>query len=255
MRQISVQTLSDQLLPSLMLGIFVGTIVLLVPLPALAAGAGSVAAWQPQILLRQALQWIDTLGAIGGAAFILLYIIATVALLPGSVLTLGAGVVFGVVWGSIYGFIGATLGATVALLVGRYLARDRVATLMAGNKLFQAIDQAVSREGFKLVVLTRLSPVFPFNILNYAFGLTTVSLRDYLLGSVGMLPATVMYVYLGSLAGDIARVGTETQPAPSALQWMMRLVGLAATVAVTLYITRIARKALQTVADTDSIAD
>ncbi|HBK63320.1 MAG TPA: TVP38/TMEM64 family protein, partial [Cyanobacteria bacterium UBA11166] len=194
--------------------------------------------------LRNALLSIQSLGAIGAIAFIALYIIATVAFLPGSIVTLGAGVVFGVILGSVYVFIGATLGATAAFLVGRYLARGWVAGKIAGNDKFKAIDDAVGKEGFKIVLLTRLSPVFPFNLLNYAYGLTGVSLKDYFLGSVGMIPGTVMYVYLGSLAGSLAMVGTDSQPSNPVVQWAIRIIGFIATVAVTIYVTKIARKAL-----------
>ncbi|MBW4613495.1 MAG: TVP38/TMEM64 family protein [Desmonostoc vinosum HA7617-LM4] len=201
--------------------------------------------FNPQAVLRDALQWIDGLGTVGYLAFIAIYIIATVAFLPGSILTLGAGFVFGVVWGSLYVFVGATLGATAAFIVGRYLARGWVARKIADNKKFAAIDRAVGKEGLKIVLLTRLSPIFPFNLLNYAFGITGVSLKDYLIGSVGMIPGTIMYVYIGSLAGNLAMIGTETQPTNPTVQWAIRVIGLIATVAVTVYITRIARKALE----------
>jgi uncharacterized membrane protein YdjX (TVP38/TMEM64 family) len=201
--------------------------------------------FNPQSILRDALQWIDSLGTVGAIAFIALYIIATVAFLPGTILTLGAGVVFGVVWGSLYVFIGATLGATAAFIVGRYLARNWVNSKISGNKKFAAIDQAVSREGLKIVLLTRLSPMFPFILLNYAFGITGVSLKDYFIGSIGMIPGTIMYVYIGSLAGNLARIGTETQPANPTIQWVIRIIGLIATVAVTVFVTRLARKALE----------
>ncbi|WP_427159001.1 TVP38/TMEM64 family protein [Aliinostoc sp. HNIBRCY26] len=212
---------------------------------AVAQVTNDVNLWNPQTLLRQALQWIDSLGTVGAIAFIALYIIATVAFLPGSILTLGAGVVFGVVWGAIYVFIGATLGATAAFLVGRYLARGWVAKKIADNKKFAAIDRAVGREGLKIVLLTRLSPIFPFNLLNYAFGITGVSLTDYFIGSVGMIPGTIMYVYIGSLAGNLAMIGTEGQPTNPTAQWIIRIVGFIATVAVTIYVTRIAQKALE----------
>ncbi len=213
--------------------------------PASAQESINTNAFNPQMLLRNALQWIDSLGAVGALAFIGLYIIATVAFLPGSILTLGAGVIFGVVWGSLYVFVGATLGATAAFLVGRYLARGWVANKIAGNKKFAAIDQAVGTEGLKIVLLTRLSPVFPFNLLNYAFGITGVSLKDYFIGSVGMIPGTIMYVYIGSLAGNLAMIGTEAQPTNPTVQWAIRIVGLIATIAVTVYVTRIAQKALE----------
>lgn len=212
--------------------------------PALAQSANG-GGLNPQEWLRNALQWIDSLGAVGAIVFILLYIIATVAFLPGSILTLGAGVVFGVVLGSFYVFIGATLGATAAFLVGRYLARSWVAKKIEGNNKFRAIDEAVGKEGLKIVLLTRLSPIFPFNLLNYAYGITGVSLKDYIIGSIGMIPGTIMYVYIGSLAGSLAKVGTEAQPANPTVQWAIRIIGFIATVAVTVYVTKIARKALE----------
>jgi uncharacterized membrane protein YdjX (TVP38/TMEM64 family) len=213
-----------------------------------AAGANSLAevwSFNPQLLLKNALQWIESLGVIGALAFIGIYIVATIAFLPGSILTLGAGVVFGVGWGVVYVFIGAMLGATAAFLVGRYLARNWVAQKIAGNSKFAAIDRAVGSNGLKIVLLTRLSPVFPFNLLNYAFGLTSVSLVDYVVGSLGILPGTIMYVYLGSLAGSIALIGTAAQPTNANLQWGLRIIGLIATVAVTFYVTRIAKQALE----------
>lgn len=198
-----------------------------------------------QALLRSALDGIAGLGPWGPVIFVLLYVLATVLFLPGSILTLGAGVVFGVVKGSIAVSVAATLGATAAFLVGRYLARDWVGRKIEGNTRFKAIDEAVAREGWKIVGLTRLSPVFPFNLLNYAFGLTRVSLRDYFFASwIGMMPGTVMYVYIGSLASDLATVATG-QRARTPAEWALYVVGLLATLAVTIYVTRVARRALQ----------
>jgi uncharacterized membrane protein YdjX (TVP38/TMEM64 family) len=199
----------------------------------------------PQALLESALQWINGLGSLGGIAFIGIYIIATVAFLPGSILTLGAGVIFGVILGSLYVFIGATLGATAAFLVGRYLARGWVTNKISGNKKFAAIDKAVGKEGLKIVLLTRLSPIFPFNLLNYALGITGVSLQDYFLGSVGMIPGTIMYVYIGSLAGNLAFIGSESKPDNMILHWVIRIIGLIATIVITIYVTKIAKKALE----------
>ncbi|OAB57126.1 hypothetical protein AY600_07585 [Phormidium willei BDU 130791] len=203
--------------------------------------------FNPQQWLQQALQSIQDLGTIGIIAFIGLYIIATVAFLPGSIVTLGGGVVFGVVFGSLYVFIGAVLGSTLAFLIGRYLARDWVAGKIASHPKFTAIDDAVGREGFKIVFLTRLSPIFPFNLLNYAYGVTNVSLKDYVLGSLGMIPGTIMYVYIGSLAGSLATLGTgaaTADPQAELLQRILQIIGFIATVAVTIYVTRIARNAL-----------
>lgn len=191
-------------------------------------------------LLRDGLAAVEQLGAWGPVLFVVIYVLACVLFLPGSVLTLGAGAVFGVVWGSVYVSLASTLGATASFLVGRYFARRWVARKIAGNAMFAAIDHAVAAEGWKIVGLTRLSPVFPFTLLNYAFGVTRVSLRDYVLASwVGMMPGTVMYVYLGSLA----RAGAEGQR-KTPVDWTLYGVGLAATIAVTVVITRIARQAL-----------
>jgi uncharacterized membrane protein YdjX (TVP38/TMEM64 family) len=197
-----------------------------------------------QGLLRGALERIEELGPAGAAAFVGIYVVACVLFIPGSILTLGAGAVYGVVRGSLLVSVASTLGATAAFLAGRYLARDWVARRIEGNERFRAIDQAVGREGWKIVGLTRLSPVFPFNLLNYAYGLTRVSLRDYVLASwIGMIPGTVMYVYLGSLAGSLATLDAGGG-GRSPVQWMLYVIGLAATVAVTVYVTRIARAAL-----------
>ncbi len=193
-----------------------------------------------QVLLRQTLDWVGQLGPWGPVLFIGIYVGATVLFVPASVLTLGAGAVFGAVWGSIYISIASTLGATTAFLLGRYLARAAVARGIEGNERFAAIDRAVANDGWKIVGLTRLSPVFPFALLNYAFGLTRVKLGHFVLASwIGMMPGTILYVYVGSLAkvagGDQTRTNTE---------WALYAVGLLATVVVTIYITRIAKRAL-----------
>lgn len=204
-----------------------------------AAGVVTVFTVDVRALLREALAGLESLGAWGPVIFVLLYIVAAVLLVPGSALTLGAGALFGVGLGSVLVSAGATLGATAAFLVGRYLARDWVAKKIEGNAAFAALDRAVAADGWKIVGLTRLSPAFPFTLLNYAFGLTRVSLRDYVLASwIGMMPGTVMYVYLGSLAraaGDRSRTPAE---------WALYGVGLAATIVVTVFVTRLARAAL-----------
>jgi uncharacterized membrane protein YdjX (TVP38/TMEM64 family) len=194
--------------------------------------------------LRNLLEWISSLGAIAPVIFILAYIAACVLFIPGSIMTIGAGVLFGVVRGSVCVSIGATIGATLAFLIGRYFAREWVAAKLAGYSTFNEIDAAVGREGWKIVGLTRLSPVFPFNLLNYAYGLTRVSLRDYVIASwIGMLPGVVMYTYIGSLVGDLTRVGNTPTARPAGF-WMLNAVGFVATVGVALYAARIARRAL-----------
>ncbi len=186
---------------------------------------------------------IRDLGPLAPLIFIILYILAAILFVPGSILTIGAGVVFGLLRGAILVSIGATIGAIAAFLIGRYLARDWVRGQLEGNPKFAAIDNAVGREGWNIVLLTRLSPVFPFNLLNYAFGLTAVTLRDYALATwIGITPGTVLYVYIGSIGGNLATVGNSHR---TPAQWALNIVGLAATVAVAVYASRIASRALK----------
>lgn len=189
--------------------------------------------------------WVAGQGLIGALVFILGYIVAAVALVPGSLLTIAAGAIFGIAKGTALVFVAATLGASAAFLVSRYLARSAVERRLAGNERFAAIDRAIGRDGRKIVFLLRLSPVFPFNLLNYALGLTTIRFRDYLLASIGMIPATLLYVYYGKIVGDVARVASGT-PLPRGPEYYVLLgLGLAATIAVTAVITRTARQALR----------
>ena len=200
-----------------------------------------------QDVLKDSLGWVQGLGAIAPIAFILVYNLATVLFVPGLILTLGGGVLFGLGFGTVYVFFAATLGATIAFLIGRNFARDWVTEKIVDYPKFGAIDAAVAKNGFKIVLLTRLSPLFPFNVLNYAFGITQVSLKDYILGSIGMIPGTVLYVYIGSLIGNIALIGTKNtvlNPEAERLQWIAKIIGFIVTIGVTVYITRIAQKAL-----------
>jgi pyruvate/2-oxoglutarate dehydrogenase complex dihydrolipoamide dehydrogenase (E3) component/uncharacterized membrane protein YdjX (TVP38/TMEM64 family) len=188
--------------------------------------------------------WIRDAGATGMAVFVVAYIAACIVLLPGLILTLGAGFAYGVAVGVPLVWVAANLGAAVAFLLGRTLARERIAARVAGNPRFAAIDRAVGREGLKIVLLTRLSPAFPFNLLNYAYGLTQVTFRDYVIGSlVGMIPGTAMYVYLGSLITSVSQLASGA-PSGGAAKQALTFLGFAATVAVTVVITRLARRAL-----------
>jgi uncharacterized membrane protein YdjX (TVP38/TMEM64 family) len=188
--------------------------------------------------------WVRGLGCWGPVVFGLVYAV-TALVFPGSLLTLGAGFAFGVVLGTVVVSLGSVTTAVIAFWLGRTLARGWVEAKVAANPKFRAIDQAVAANGFKIVLLTRLSPVFPFLLLNYAFGLTKVRFRDYLVASwVGMLPGTVLYVYLGSTVRDIAELTAgvrESTPAEQVFKW----AGLAVTVVVTVLVTRVARNALR----------
>jgi uncharacterized membrane protein YdjX (TVP38/TMEM64 family) len=199
--------------------------------------------------------WVDGLGAAAGAVFVVGYALAAVALLPGSVLTLAAGAIFGLWRGTLYTFVGATLGACLAFLIARYLARRAVERRLQANPRFAAIDRAVGREGGKIVLLLRLSPVFPYNLLNYALGLTRVRFRDYALASLGMLPGTLLYVYYGKVIGDVAALAAGVEVEKGAAGWLTLGVGLLATVAVTAYVTRIARRALAAQGAAEEVVD
>lgn len=188
--------------------------------------------------------WVEGLGFWGPLVFVLGYAVATVAFLPGSLLTLAAGAIFGLAYGTLYAFAGATLGAAAAFLVARYAARRAIEKKIAGNRRFEAIDRAVSKEGFKIVALLRLSPVFPFNLLNYSLGLTKVRFVDYLLASFAMLPGTLLYVYYGHAAGSLAAVAGGAKVEKGTEYWVSLGIGLAATLVVTTFITRLAKRAL-----------
>ena len=197
-----------------------------------------------QDLLGTAMDKIKELGWLGYLVFGVLYVAATVFFLAPTILTLGAGAVYGVVTGTILVSVSSMLGACTAFLLGRYLARETIAAKVEGNAKFKAIDDAVRKQGWKIVGLTRLSPVFPFSLLNYMYGLTPVSFRHYFFASwIGMLPGTVMYVYLGTAGESLVTLGAEGRQR-SAGEWALLAVGLIVTIIVTLFVTRLASKAL-----------
>ncbi|MFN0110536.1 MAG: TVP38/TMEM64 family protein [Blastocatellia bacterium] len=190
--------------------------------------------------LAQLQSLIKSLGGFAPVAYVLVYVATTVLMIPGSVLTIGAGGLFGLWVGFAVVVAGANIGALCAFLLARTFLRERVARWAAGNPKFAAIDKAIGREGFKMVLLLRLSPVFPFSLLNYLLGLTTVKTGEYVLANlIGMLPATFMIVYIAATARDAL-----SADGLGAWQIALRIVGLLATIAVVVIVTRIARKAL-----------
>jgi uncharacterized membrane protein YdjX (TVP38/TMEM64 family) len=194
--------------------------------------------------LERFLDWASGTGTAGMVVFVAVYVVAAVLFVPGSILTLGAGAVFGLFWGTAAVSVGSTLGAAAAFLVGRYLARERVARWAGENPKFEAIDAAVGRAGGRIVLLARLSPLFPYNLLNYLFGLTRVGFWSYLLASwAGMFPATVLYVYLG-FAGRAAAQAVAGPGIGNGWEAIFWIVGLAATALLTYLLTRLARRAL-----------
>jgi uncharacterized membrane protein YdjX (TVP38/TMEM64 family) len=198
--------------------------------------------------------WVNGLGVWGPLVFVVGYAAAVVAFVPASLLTLAAGAIFGVAPGTVYVFAAATLGASAAFLVARHLARGAVERRLAGNARFAALDRAIGAEGRKIVFLLRLSPVFPFTLLNYALGLTNVRFGDYLLACLGMIPGTLLYVYSGKLAGDVAVLASGAPVEKGAGYYALVTVGLVATVAVTTVVTRVARRALDDATAADAVS-
>jgi uncharacterized membrane protein YdjX (TVP38/TMEM64 family) len=195
-------------------------------------------------LLRVILARIDDLGPWKPFWFVMTYIVACLTFFPGFILTMGGGVLFGLLKGTLYVSIGATIGAGAAFLLSRYVAREWVIRKFAANAKFRAIDDAVAADGWKIVGLIRLSPVFPFIPMNFVFGLTRIPFWSFVLTTwVSILPVTALFVYLGTLLGDIAALGTQPIAAGKT-KWIVTSAGIVTTVIVSLFISRIARKAL-----------
>ena len=191
------------------------------------------------------LQLVESLGPWGPMLLAAVYVVATVLMTPGVILTLGAGFLFGLLVGTITVSVGSVLGATAAFLLGRTAARRFVVQQAEKFPRFAAVDQAVEKSGFKIVLLTRLSPLFPFNALNYLFSITNVRLRDYVLASwIGMLPGTVMYVYFGAAAQSLASLVRGEYEGGTAEKAFLA-AGLIVTIAVSAYVTKLARDAMR----------
>lgn len=196
-----------------------------------------------QIVSKSALGWLEQLladlGPWAPVVFILLYVAACVAMVPASFLTIGAGAVFGILWGSVFVYVGATLGAGAAFLVSRYVARDWVTRRFGHRPAFALIDTAVGEEGWKIVFLTRLAPVFPFFIMNYAYGLTRVPFAQYMLATFfGILPGSTLFVFIGYTLGQASsQESTWTD-------WLKRGFILVTAVFALIYCGKVARRAL-----------
>jgi uncharacterized membrane protein YdjX (TVP38/TMEM64 family) len=163
---------------------------------------------------------------------------------PGSILTLAAGYLFGLPLGVALTSTGSVLGAVAAFVVGRFVARDWVAQRVAASPRFLALDAAMRHDGFPIVLLARLSPLIPYNLLNYGLSVTAVRFRDYLPATIGMLPAIVLYVYTGSLAKSLTTLTSGGRP-PSWAAHSLLAIGFVATAALTVLITRRATRILR----------
>src|ERR671937_2888690 len=195
--------------------------------------------------------WIGQMGVAGSFIFIAVYAVATVLLAPGAILTIGAGFAFGLWKGFLAVSGGATLGASLAFLVARFIARDKIEAIAKGNEKFRNIDSAIGKQGAKLIFLLRLSPVIPFNLSNYFYGLTAVRFWPYMLASwIGMMPGTLLYVYIGTAGRAAVAAAAGGEAVKHGWQyWTFLGVGLAATIIATMWVTKIARDALKKTAD------
>jgi len=196
--------------------------------------------------LRSFNDWVGQMGAVGIFIFIAVYAVATVLLAPGAILTIGAGFAFGLWKGFLAVSAGATLGASLAFLVARFIARDKIKAMAKGNDKFRKIDSAIGEQGAKLIFLLRLSPVIPFNLSNYFYGLTGVKFWPYVLASwIGMMPGTFLYVYIGTAGKAAVAAAAGGEAVKHGWQyWTFISVGLVATIVVTIWVTKIARDAL-----------
>ena len=199
----------------------------------------------PVAALVQALQdWTQGLGLLAPLAFAALYGVATTVLVPGSALSLGAGVLFGVWLGTAVVWTGATAAIVVSFLIARHAARARVEALAATRPRFAAVDGAVGEQGWKIVALMRLSPLFPFGLQNYFFGITAIGFWPYCIASAAcIVPGTFLYVYLGYAGGEAA-VAVGAGGRAGMLRLGLQLVGLLATIAVSWYVAHTAARAI-----------
>ncbi len=193
--------------------------------------------------IRDFVGWVQQLGPIGVIIFIFAYALATVLFLPGWIFTVSAGLIYGILEGTLVALCGAVIGAALAFLVARYLLRQNIQELTQKNPRFAAIDEAIGKNGWKIVGLLRLSPLIPFNLSNYFYGITSISFGSYVLVSaVGMIPGTLLYAYLGAI-GQAGISGGASQS--NKWQYVLLAVGLIATIAVTILVSRIAKNALK----------
>lgn len=189
---------------------------------------------------------VDSMGFWGPIALGVFYVVAALAFFPGSALTLTAGAVFGLAWGTLTVSLASTTAAGLAFLIARYLARDKVMTHAQRNPKFEAIDGAIGDGGWKIIAMLRLSPIMPFSLGNYLFGLTAIRFWPYILASwIFMLPGTFMYVYLGHIGTEGLRSTANAEQGKSPAEWALLGVGLLATIVVTVYVAKLSSNALR----------
>ncbi len=189
------------------------------------------------------LEWVDGLGFAGLLTYTALYIAIVVLLLPGVVFTLGAGFLFGFFVGAIVIVAAVAIGSGIAFLIARYLFGERLTRLLRNHPRAHLLDRGLKKEGWKIVFLSRLVPLFPFKLSNYFFGLTSIPFRHFFLANLaGVVPISLTNVYVGSMAADLAELTRrDAQP----WEWALYFAGFAAAVGLIIVITRLARRGIQ----------
>ena len=209
-----------------------------------AGGVWAISSWAG-VWISSFIDWVDGFGALAPIVFVAGFALGTALLVPASIFTMAAGILFGVVRGTLYAFLGAVCGAVLAFVISRYVARRAVKRRLSRDPRFARIDRAMRSHGFKVVFLLRLSPILPFAIVNYTLGITRVRFVDYLAGSIGVLPPTWLYVYNGMLMGEVARLGIGRLVTGGPGNVTVMALGIIATVGVTLWLGRLSRRALR----------
>jgi uncharacterized membrane protein YdjX (TVP38/TMEM64 family) len=184
--------------------------------------------------------WVHSLGFWGPVVFVAAYVAVVVLMLPAFLLIMAGGAVFGVTEGSVLSLVGALLGGTAAFLIGRHYARATVERRVKAHPTLSALDRVIGEDGLKLVFLLRLSPAVPYVLTNYALGITRVRLRDFFIGTFGLIPIVVTYAAYGSASGT-----TTSTDGSAAVSPMMFAAGIAITVLLGLLLAKMVQKALR----------
>ena len=208
---------------------------------------GALIHFEGQSQVLRFFDWLEELGVWAPFLFILVEMVVALSVIPGIglIFTIGAGFMFGVLKGSLYVVVGTTLGATVAFTIARHLFSERAVRFLLTHSKLKLVNDELANEGWKIVLLTSLVPFFPFKLSNYLFGLTKISLKDFVPGVfLGIIPITITNVYIGSIAADLATLGSRSA-SRSHVEWVIYGIGFIIVIGTALYITRLARKALK----------
>ncbi|USD19824.1 TVP38/TMEM64 family protein [Microbulbifer variabilis] len=223
---------------------FLPVIVILICLIAVAGALSLMMYFNLDERLIELFQWLNEQGWQTSLLFVLIVALAIVLLLPGVIFTMGAGFVFGVIKGTLLVLLGTVLGATLAFLIARYLLGERPSRWIMSHIKPATVGEVIRREGWQMIMLTRLVPLFPFKLSNYFFGLTPVRLRDFILGNaLGVIPLTLNNVYVGSIAADLTSLGEVEER--TTVQWALYIMGFVLAVLALIGLTRMARRALK----------